>query len=74
MTRISTQEKKWRAESDANTLIEAAMIESDPTRKKLAAQEISRIAKETKDRAKAVSKVATRTKGSSTRRRKTKKK
>ena len=34
---IPVEEKKWRAESDAHTLAQAAEIQNDPTRLKAAA-------------------------------------
>lgn len=37
------QEKKWRAESDARTLIDAAKVRADTERKKLAMAEIDRM-------------------------------
>ncbi len=40
---ISEQEKKWRAESDARTLIEAEAIKADVARKKLAAEAASKM-------------------------------
>lgn len=56
--RLSKQEKKWRAESDAHTLAEAKVIMSDPKRLTSAAKEAGRMAKEKEDQAKAMKSVA----------------
>ena len=58
--KLTAEDKKWRAERDARTLIEASIVEADPTRKKLAAGEMKKIAEETKEKAKAIGKAATR--------------
>lgn len=56
--KISNQEKQWRAESDAHTLIEAELIKKDQSRVKSAGQQVKRIAVETQKRAKAINNVA----------------
>jgi uncharacterized small protein (DUF1192 family) len=42
-TKISVQEKQWRAENDAGTLINAEILKQDKARLALAKKEISRI-------------------------------
>jgi|ADurb_Total_1113_FD_contig_21_3587024_length_452_multi_8_in_0_out_0_1 uncharacterized small protein (DUF1192 family) len=42
-TKISVQEKQWRAENDARTLINAEILKQDKARLALAKKEISRI-------------------------------
>ncbi len=42
-TKISVQEKQWRAENDARTLINAEILKQDKARLSLAKKEISRI-------------------------------
>lgn len=46
MPSISSDEKKWRRESDARTLAEAAKIKKDPKRLKEAAKAAEDLAKE----------------------------
>jgi len=48
-------DKKWRAESDAGTLIEAEAIQADSKRKKAAIDVANVIAKEAQDRGEPVS-------------------
>jgi hypothetical protein len=58
MTKMTKQEKEWRAESDAHTLITAEAIMSDSVRKKLALQKVKTIADEREKEAKAAKRVA----------------
>ena len=55
-------DKKWRAESDAGTLIEAEAIQADSKRKKAAIGAAKVMAKEAQDRAKAATKIANKKK------------
>jgi len=55
-------DKKWRAESDAGTLIEAEAIQADSKRKKAAIDVANVMAKEAQDKAKAAMKVASKKK------------
>ncbi len=58
MTKLTKEDLKWRATSDAQTLIEADSIKSDKTRLKLAISEAKRLAKEAEVMAKAAKKIA----------------
>lgn len=63
--KLTAQDKRWRAEDDARTLATANVIQDDPTRLTAAKRAAIRIAKEEKERANAMRKVATK-KGSGT--------
>lgn len=56
--KMSKEEKKWRAESDARTLAEAEVILSDPKRLILASQVAKRMASEKMKEAKAMTQIA----------------
>ena len=56
----SAEEKRWRAEADANALIEAAAINADKARLKLALDASRKIETEARERAEAARKVAKR--------------
>ena len=58
MISMTAQDKIWRAESDAGTLIEAEAIQADSKRKKAAIGAAKAIAKIAQDKAKAAMKVA----------------
>jgi hypothetical protein len=57
---MPTEERDWRAESDAETLINAAEIEKDSARKKLAVAKARKMAADAEKRAKAARQVAKR--------------
>ena len=59
---MTAQDKKWRAEEDARTLISAEAIQVDSKRKKAAISAAKVMAKEAQDRAKAAMKVANKKK------------
>jgi len=44
--KLSADEKKWKAESDARTIVEAAAIQADPERLKAAQEAAKRMAEE----------------------------
>ena len=54
----SKQEKDWRAEDDANILIQAESIISDKNRKLAAIKKVKDVAKKKKEEAKVAEKVA----------------
>ena len=54
------EEKRWRAESDANALIEAAAINADKARLKLALDASRKIEKEARERAEAARSIVKR--------------
>lgn len=56
--KITEDEKKWRAESDARTLAEAEVIKADPKRMQAASESAKRLADEEKTREDAMKKVA----------------
>jgi len=56
-TKISVQEKQWRAENDARTLINAEILKQDKARLALAKKEISRIEAERMKEAQVIKKV-----------------
>ena len=58
MAKLTAEDKKWRAESDAYTLIEAQSIMEDASRKKAAMSKVRGIAQDAKKRANAAEKVA----------------
>ena len=58
MVKISKEEREWRAESDAHTLIEAEAINGDSARKKAAIAKAKSIAEDAKKKARAAEKVA----------------
>ena len=58
MTKMTEDERRWRRESDAHTLIEAEKINSDSTRKKAALGEVKRMVNEAEDALKTTRKVA----------------
>jgi len=74
MARLSKEEIKWRAESDAHTLIEAGAIKQNKTRFKRAVTEAKRLAKEAEDKAKAAKKVVKAASGNSTKKKVARKK
>lgn len=55
---LTKEEKRWRAESDARTLVEAEVISSDSSRKSAALKELKRMAKEAQEAAGRMKKVA----------------
>jgi len=55
---ISTEQRKWRAQDDARTLAEAAVIKVDKVRLTAAVKEAKVMAKDQKEQATALSKVA----------------
>lgn len=55
-------DKKWMAQNDARTLVDARVIMSDPKRMKAAAQEAKKLAGEKMKEAKAMSSIARRAK------------
>jgi len=54
--KLTIQDKRWRAESDARAYITVQAVEGDKTRKSLAIKEIKRIALEKKKEADAAMK------------------
>ena len=58
MAKLTAQDKKWRAESDARTLIEAENIRNNTGRRKAAIGKAKEMAKEALQNAKAAEKVA----------------
>lgn len=56
--KMSTEEKRWRAEDDARTLSEAEAIKRDPARLKAAQKAAVKLAKEAADKAAGMKKVA----------------
>jgi len=69
MAKMTEDERRWRRESDARTLIEAEKINSDSTRNKAALGEVKRMVNEAEDALKTTRKVAR--KSSTTKKRKT---
>jgi hypothetical protein len=60
-TKVSSLDsKEWQAQADANALIEAAAIDSDPARKKKAIAAATAIAEEAQAHANAIKKIARR--------------
>jgi len=55
--RMTAEDKKWRADSDARTLMEAEAIKSDATRKRAAINAAKQIIKEKVKEVKAVQKL-----------------
>lgn len=55
--RLTAQDKKWRAESDANTLINAEAIKADASRKRAAIAAAKQIIKDKEKEVKAVRKI-----------------
>ena len=55
---MTTQDKKWRAEGDANTLAEYDVIKKDTPRLQAAKKAAKTMAKEQKERSTAMTKVA----------------
>ena len=55
---LSAQDKKWQAENDARTLVDADVIKKDRTRLSAATKAAKIMAKEEKARSTAMSKVA----------------
>lgn len=60
---MTKSDKKWQAESDARTLMEADVIKVDSTRLRAAANAAKLMKKEKQDEAKAMAKVAKLKKG-----------
>lgn len=58
MAKMTEDERRWRRESDARTLIEAEKINSDSTRNKAALGEVKRMVNEAEDALKTTRKVA----------------
>jgi len=52
------QEKEWRAQDDARTLVTAKIIQGDPSRLKAAAIQAKKMAAEAKQQATAMEKIA----------------
>jgi hypothetical protein len=59
MVKLTKEDKRWRAEDDARTLASANVILEDKPRLSLAKKAAVRMAEEERDRAKAMTKVAT---------------
>jgi len=59
---LNVQDRQWQRESDARTLAEAKIIETTPTRLKGATTEAKKMAKQSTQQAKAMTKVANRSK------------
>ena len=57
-SRLTVQDKKWQAESDARILADADVIKKDRTRLIAATKEAKVMAKEQKERSTAMTKVA----------------
>jgi pyruvoyl-dependent arginine decarboxylase (PvlArgDC) len=57
-SRMTKQDKMWRAQSDAGILAEAEVIKNDRTRLKMAASEAKRMADEAVEKAKSMTKIA----------------
>ena len=57
-TQMTAEDKKWQAENDARTLMEAQVIASTPSRKKAARGAAKRLSTEKAKEAKAMKKVA----------------
>ena len=57
MVKMTAQDKKWRAESDARTLAEADVIRKTPGRLSLAAKEAKIMAKEAMKQAAAMTRI-----------------
>ena len=55
--RLTAEDKKWRADSDARTLMEAEAIKGDATRKRAAMGAAKQIVKEKMKEVKAVQKL-----------------
>lgn len=55
--KLTSNEKKWRAENDAHTLIDAELIKSDSPRSNAALMEVKRMVVETKKKAKTMEKI-----------------
>jgi len=58
MAKLTAQDKKWRAESDAYTLVEAETIKLDKSRKSAAIKEVKEIVKRKKKEAMAAERVS----------------
>jgi len=56
--KMTAQDKKWQAESDADTLAQADVIRKTPVRLKAAVKEAKTMADDAKERATAMSKIA----------------
>lgn len=56
--KMTEDERRWRAESDARTLVEAEVIKQDASRKKAASEAAKRLAEKEKAEARAMSRVA----------------
>lgn len=69
MAKMSADEKRWRAESDAATMARYQEILNDPARKRAAVAEAQRQAKDLNRRAAAMNSVAN-TRGNTTKRKK----
>ena len=55
---MSKEEKKWQAESDARTLMEAEVVEKTPSRLKAAKKAAKEMAAEKRKEAEAMTKIA----------------
>ena len=55
---LTVADKKWQAESDARTLVDAELIKNDPKKMKAAAKAAERMAKEEMAKAKAMQNIA----------------
>jgi len=56
--KLTAEEKRWQAESDAHTLAESEVIKGDPTRLEAAQKAAEEMAKEQRARADSMSAVA----------------
>lgn len=55
--KLTEQEKKWRAQADARTLVEAEAIKADVARQKLAKVEAEKMMKQKQDELNAIKKI-----------------
>jgi len=58
MVKMTVQDKKWRAESDAHTLAEAEVIKSDRTRLGAAKREAKSMVTERQEQLNSIKKIA----------------
>lgn len=57
-TVLTAEDKKWRAQSDARTLMDVERINADPPRLKLAIKEVNKLKLEKEAELKALKKIA----------------
>ena len=58
MTKMTKEERKWRAKDDAYVLVQAESIKADKTRRESAMREVKNMVKEKEKEVKAIKKVA----------------